>query len=191
MYTSTMFGSPSKSKSQTWARMSPLDSTSSGWCSRYSRIANSRGVRSICSPHSHTLPRRRIQSEVAGLEHGWPWLHPAAAQRPQPRDKDRVRERLGQVVVGSGVQPLDLVPHAVLCGQHQDRGPVAFAAQRPAHLIAIRTRQHDVENDGVEGVFTRHPDAIGAVVHDIDGETLGLKPFPQPGRKPLLVLDHQ
>jgi len=28
-------------------------------------------------------------------------------------------------------------------------------------------------------------------VHDIDGETFGLEPFPQPGGQALLVFDHQ
>jgi hypothetical protein len=39
---------------------------------------------------------------------------------------------------------------------------------------------NDIENDRVERVFARHPDAVGAGVHDIDGETFGLEPLAQP-----------
>jgi hypothetical protein len=128
--------------------------TSPIWCSRYSSIANSRRVRSICSPPSHTSRVAGSNRSSPAFEHGGPRLHPATAQGPQPGNQHRVRERFGQVIVGAGEQPLDLVPYAVLRGQHQDRGPVAFAAQRPAHLVTVRAWQHDVENDGVKRVFT-------------------------------------
>jgi hypothetical protein len=89
------------------------------------------------------------------------------------------------------VEAFDLVPHAVLGGQHQDGRPIALAAQRAAHLVAVRAGQHDVENDRVERSFARHPDAVGAVVHDIDRETFGLEPLTQPGGQALLVFDNQ
>jgi hypothetical protein len=59
-------------------------------------------------------------------------------------------------------------------------------AQRPAHLVTVRPGQHHVEDDRVEGVLPRHPDAVSAVVHDIDGETFGLEPLPKPGGEALL-----
>ena len=64
----------------------------------------------IAAPHSLG---RRIEAEVARLEHRRAFGGAAPDQRPQPRDEDRVRERLGQVVVGAGVERFDLVPLAL------------------------------------------------------------------------------
>ena len=67
-------------------------------------------VRSICR-HAATpgappgSNRRSPTSSTVGRGRA-----PRRQQCPQPRDQHRVRERLGQVVVGAGVQPLDLVP---------------------------------------------------------------------------------
>ena len=135
--------------------------------------------------------RRRVKPQIACLQHRRPGSRTSATQCPQPRDEHRVRERLGQVVISAGVQALDLVPDAVLGGQHQDRRPITFAAQRLAHLVPVGSGQHDVENDRVERVFARHPDAVGAVVHDIDSEAFGLQPLAQPGGQARLVFDHQ
>src|SRR6476646_7000376 len=59
-------------------------------------------------------------------------------------------------------------------------------AQRPAHLVTVRPGQHHVEDDRVERSLPRQPDAVSAVVHDIDGETFGLEPLPKPGGEALL-----
>ena len=53
----------------------------------------------------------------------------AAQQGADPGDQDRERERLGEVVVGAGVERLGLVEVAVLGRQHQDRRPVAGRPQ--------------------------------------------------------------
>ena len=47
------------------------------------------------------------------------------------------RERLDQVVVGTGVEPRHAVADGVAGGQHQDRRAVAGRPQAPAHLEAV------------------------------------------------------
>jgi hypothetical protein len=62
---------------------------------------------------------------------------------------------------------------------------------RDSCTICAAARQHDVEHDGVEIVLLRHPEPIGSVVGDIDGEPFGLQAMTQASGKPSLVLDHK
>ena len=86
------------------------------------------------------------------------------------------RERLGEVVVGAGVERLGLVVLAVLGREHQDRCPVAGVAQLLAHLVAVHARQHDVEHDHVVRVLGRHPEAVGAGERDVDAKPSASSP---------------
>jgi hypothetical protein len=58
-------------------------------------------------------------------------------------------ERLHQIVVGAGVQPVDPIADRIARGQHQDRHAIAQPAQPTAHLQAIDPRQTDIEHDRV------------------------------------------
>ena len=138
----------------------------------------------------HTL-RGRIERQVARGEHRRTLGRAAPDQRAQPGDENGVRERLGQVVIGAGVERFDFVPLAFLGGEHEDRRPHAFFAQRRTDAVAVQARQHDVEHDRVVGVLARHPEPVGTVERDVDREALGFEPGSQPGREPLLVLDDQ
>jgi hypothetical protein len=133
----------------------------------------------------------RVEAQVAGLEHGRALAGAPAQQRPQPRQQDRIRERLGEVVVGAVVERLDLVPLALLGGQHEDRGPDPLAAQGRAEPVAVDAGQHDVQHDHVVGVLAGQPEAVGTVQGDVDGEPLGGQPVAEPGGQPPLVLHHQ
>jgi hypothetical protein len=70
-------------------------------------------------------------------------------------------ERLAQVVVGAGVEPLRLVEVAVLGGEHEDRRPDAGPAQLGADPVAVAARQHDVEQDQVVAALAGPPEALG------------------------------
>ena len=136
-------------------------------------------------------PRRRVEPQVAGLELGRALPGTTSGDGPQPGHEHRERERLGQVVVRAGVEPLDLVPLAVLGGEHQDRRPVLLGAQRLADLVAVDPGQHQVEHDRVVGVLPGQPQPVGPVVRHVDGEALGLEPDPQRRREPHLVVDDE
>ena len=104
----------------------------------------------------------RIDREVTGGVHDRPGAAGAAEQRPQSGQEHDERERLGEVVVGAGVERLGVVVLAVLRGQHQDRRPVAAVAELLAHPVPVDAGQHDVEHDDVVGVLGRHPEPVGA-----------------------------
>ena len=69
-------------------------------------------------------------SSVADREHRRARGRAAPDERPQPGEQHDERERLRQEVVGAGVERLGLVVLAVLGGEHEDRRPDAFVAQR-------------------------------------------------------------
>jgi hypothetical protein len=94
-------------------------------------------------------------------------------------------------VVGPGVEGLDLVPLAILGGEHEDRCPVALLAQGGADPVAVDTGEQDVQHDRVERVLASHPQPVGAVVDHVDGESLRLQAVAQTRGQPLLVLDHE
>src|SRR6266545_1587678 len=136
-------------------------------------------------------PARGIETQIAGRQHRGSGLGPAPDQRPQPRDENGIREGLGEVVVRARVERLDLVPLAVLRGEHEDRRPDALAPQGAAHPVAVDARQHDVEHDGVVRVLAGQPQAVGAVVGHVDREPFGLQTEAQAGRQPRFVLHHE
>ncbi len=99
--------------------------------------------------------------------------HGAAPQSaPQPRHEHDVGERLGEEVVGTGVQRLRLVELTVLRRQHQHRRPDRPLAQGRAELEAVDPRQHHVEHDHVVGcVVASHSPSLPVGGH-VDGEAL-------------------
>ena len=71
----------------------------------------------------------RIQRQLGDADVRLLGRRVAAQQRPDPRQQLAERERLDEVVVGAGVQPVDPVADGVAGGQHQDRGPDAVRPQ--------------------------------------------------------------
>ena len=133
----------------------------------------------------------RVELERADGEHGRPRRRAAPDQRAEPGEEHHERERLRQEVVGAGVERLGLVVLAVLGGEDQDRRPDALVAQRAAHLVAVHPRQQHVEHDGVVGALPGPPQAVVAVVGDVDVEALGGQAVGDRRREQLLVFDHQ
>src|ERR1051326_5562215 len=74
-----------------------------------------------------------------------------AQQRADARQHLFEMERLGDVVVGPRVEPLDLLAPAIARGQDQHRHGAAGAAPILEHRNAVRLGQADVENHGVVG----------------------------------------
>ena len=81
------------------------------------------------------------------------------------------RERLGDVVVGAGLEADDLVELGVLRGEHQDVG-VAELADAAADLDAVDVGQAEVEHDQVEVVQRGGADGGLAVGGLVDVEAL-------------------
>ena len=135
--------------------------------------------------------RRGIDPQVSGAEHRRPLHGSAPRQRPEPRQQLGERERLRQIVVGAGVQ----TPHAVLDRvtrrEHDDRRPKARGPQPPAHLEAIRPRQHHIEDHCVEVRRAREQQCLLAVAGDLRDPAVAPQTAPDGRCHPRVVLDHQ
>lgn len=121
----------------------------------------------------------------------WTFGTATAKKRSKMRDEDHETERLREVVIGTRVERFGFVPLAVLGCQHQYRCPVAGISEPATYLIAVESRQHDVENDGVIGVLGSEPQPLVTGQGDVDGKTLGGEPGSQRRRQTLLVIDDQ
>ena len=99
------------------------------------------------SRSSGSEPRRERRAGIAG----------PAGQRAQACEQLLDGERLGQVVVGSGVQADHTVADAVERSQHQDRHAVAGPAGRTAHAEPVQIGQPHVEDDQVGLLAARAP----------------------------------
>ena len=67
---------------------------------------------------------------------------------PQPREQLLDVERLGDVVVGAGVERRDLLPGVEPAGEHEDRDRRP-AAQRADDVDAVEVGQPEVQHDDV------------------------------------------
>ena len=77
------------------------------------------------------------------------------------------RERARHVIVRALVQSLDLVVHIVPCRQHDDRRLLFRGAQRPHHLEAVLSGQHDIEDDDVVVPVQRVVETVDPVVCNV------------------------
>jgi len=111
---------------------------------------------------------RRVELEIAGAKDRGALGCPASHQRAEASQQLGERERLGQVVVGAGVQTRDAIGDRVPRGEHQDGAPSPRFAQLPAHLEAVQVGQHQIQDDGVVGVLGPEPHGVLATAGDID-----------------------
>ena len=190
MYTSTMLDSPSKSESHTPARISSLRQHLAGPADEELEHVELAGGEGHLDVADEGPPLGRLDPQVADRHRCRPRAGRSAEQGPDPGDEHRERERLGEVVVGAGVERLGLVEVAVLGREHQDRGPDAGGPEVGADLEAVAAGQHDVEHDQVEGALGGPPQAVEAVSGDLDAEALGFQ-APLDGGGDLGVVLHQ
>ena len=90
--------------------------------------------------------------------------------RADAGDQLQERERLGEVVVGAGLQAGDAVGDAASGAEHQHRRPRVVLAQPPAGLEAVDARKHDVEDDDLRGPLGERRQAALAGRRDLDLE---------------------
>ncbi len=103
------------------------------------------------------------------------------------------RERLGDVVVGAGVEAAHAIALLTARRQHDDRqvGGGGLAAQLPANLDPRHQRQHPVEQDEIGRVVLHRGERLLAVIGDRDVEACLLEVVAQQLDQCGLVLDDQ
>ena len=109
-----------------------------------------------------------------------------------PCDEDVEVERFRQVVVRAGGEPPQHVLRRTSRGEHQHRDELAALAQLGRHREAIDSRQHDVEDDGLDCRLLRKAGERGlACLHHLGQMTFGLEVEPQPLGQVPFVFDDQ
>ena len=101
------------------------------------------------APAALDAARARIDGEILDRQDRGRERGPAAEQRADPREQLGKVVRLGQVVVGAGIEALDALVRFPARGQHQDGRRDAFRAQLAAHVEPVDAGQEDVEDDEV------------------------------------------
>ena len=129
-------------------------------------------------------PCADVEVEIADREvFGRRRLAAAAVERAQPGQQLAEVERLGQIVVGAGVEPGDARLDVVHRGEHQDRHGRPCLPDLPADRKSIAQRQHHVEDDGVVVVNAGFVAGRDPVTDDVDGVRLLAQPLGNhPGR---------
>ena len=92
----------------------------------------------------------------------------AAQQRPDPRQNFLEMKRLGDIVVGAGVEALHLVAPAIARGQDQHRHQPSVAAPCLQHRDAVHLGQADVEHDRIIGFAVAEEVALLAIEGAVD-----------------------
>ncbi len=138
--------------------------------------------------------RHRVEPEVARLDRLAGQRGPHAPQHGRDAGQQFARgERLGDIVVGPGLQAAHPVILALARGQHDDGDVRRFlvAAQAAAHLDAADTLDHPVEDDEVGRFFLRHDHGFLAIGGDAHIITLVLEPEFEQFGKGGIVFDQQ
>ena len=128
-------------------------------------------VRLICRCAAGDLASHRVQGQIGERQCGGLSAvvgRGSAQQRPHPRQQFLEGERLGQVVVGAGVQPGDPLGHRVSGGEHKDGQVVAGAAEVTAHLEPVQPWHHHVEHQGVGPVAGDQLEGFTTVLRQLD-----------------------
>ena len=140
--------------------------------------------RSALGPHLHRAEVEHPPGEGVGVGggvfgRGRVALVPAAAaeQAVDAREEDGQLERLGEVIVGAGLEPAQHVVGAAAGGEHQDRHVLPGGPQLRGRLETVLAGQHDVEDDDVERLvaFEQQGQRLLAVVGHGDVMAFGLE----------------
>jgi hypothetical protein len=114
-----------------------------------------------------------------------------AVECPQPEHQLLQLERLGEVVVGTELEPGGLVVETVRGGEHQDRHPAAGRDDVPRDLVTGRAGDVAVEHGDVVGVDPQQLQGCVPVTGGVGRDRLQAQPVADGLRQVGLVLDHQ
>ena len=121
------------------------------------------------APGARVEPTGPTERSLDGMAGG------PAHQRAQARQHLLHMERLGDIIVGAGVDALDLVAPPVASGQDQDRHRAPGLAPRLEDRDAVAFGQADVEHDRVIGLGVAAKPALLAIESAVDRIARGLQ----------------
>ena len=142
-------------------------------------------------PVAADLVAGEVHLDRAGVEPRLDRIGRATPEGAETREEFVEGERLGEVVVGAGVEAADAVLDLVAGGEQEDRRHHPGAAQLADDLEAAEAREHDIEHQGVEAGLRGEGERLGAVVGDIDDVPLRLKATLQQSRHAAVVLGYE
>jgi len=86
----------------------------------------------------------RVQDQVTNLHNGRTLNEAAPGQRAYARQQLDEGERLGEIIVGSRIEPQHTVLNGITSSEHQYWSPLPCFAQFSAHFEAVEVGEHDV-----------------------------------------------
>ncbi len=116
--------------------------------------------------------RARIEADAAANQQGLSMTGRAAHQGAQTRQQFFGMKRLGQIVVGAGVEARHLVAPGAARRQDQNRRRLAVTPPAFQHRDAVDLGQAEIENDAVIGLGVAQEVrffAVRGMVDDIAG----------------------
>ena len=117
--------------------------------------------------------REPVEGEVLEAENARTVVLTAASQqRSYTREQLAQRERLDEIIVGTGVQAGDAVIDRVARGQHQDRATITACTQSPADLQSGNSRHRHVEHHRVEALLRQNIERSDAIASQLDDVAL-------------------
>ncbi len=137
------------------------------------------------------LPRSTGEAQIADGDLGGCPILTAANHRTDPRLEFGDFEGLGEIVVGTAVEPRHTTVQARIRSQDDDRQLVSGPPQSFQERQAIKLGQRQVEDHRGILRHLEHVLRILAIVGNIDSILRLSQGFPQPGRQILVVLHHK
>jgi len=113
------------------------------------------------------------------------------AEGVDPRQELANRERFGQVVVGTRLEPRHLVVLGSAGSQHQDVQRRPRPAKSATDLDSIEVRQHEIEQDEITSLFGAEGDGVFAELVREDLVSRSRKQVGEAFTEGLFVLDDE
>src|SRR5262249_1698001 len=137
------------------------------------------------------LSRDWIQAKAADLED----LGCHAVRPPEQRSYSGVQlcqvERLGEVVVGPGIEPSFFILDGPASGKHNNRRDTTCGAILGGDLLAAQPRQHPIQNHQIVLVNLEALQCLWSVIHYFHNMMLALERLLNRLREIQLVFDYE
>jgi hypothetical protein len=119
-----------------------------------------------CGPPAN-LPLEPVHLEIFEAQNAGRAGPPAAGERVHPGYQLVEIERLGEVVVGAGVEPAHDIRSGIAPGEHEDRGLHALPPQLRSQLEPVTLGKLDIEQDQIVRVEVAQIGALVSVGRDV------------------------